>query len=120
LAARLGPILEEFAATAHDYLLASANALTCRHTVSSGVLVDAALAAYMSEVASIEAERLMADLSVEERERVFALGFALHQLPRHFSDLARCLQERARNPDRPGRALRPSNPVQKTSLSTLP
>jgi uncharacterized membrane protein YccC len=120
LAARLGPILEEFAATARDYLLASANALTCRHTISSGVLVDAALAAYISEVASIEAERLMADLSVEERERVFALGFALQQLPRHFSDLARCLQEWARNPDRPGRALRPSSPVQRTSLSTLP
>jgi len=120
LAARLGPILEEFAETARDYLLASANALTCRHTVSSGVLVDAALAAYISEVASIEAERLMAGLSVEERERVFALGFALQQLPRHFSDLARCLQEWARNPDRPGRALRLSSPVQRASLSTLP
>ena len=113
LATRLGPMLEEFAATARDYLLASANALTCWHTVSSGVLVDAALAAYISEVASIEAERLMADLAVEERERVFALGFALHQLPQHFSDLARCLQEWARNPDRPGRALRLSSQVSK-------
>ena len=63
--------------TAREYLLASANALTCRHTVSSGVLVDAALAAYISEVGSIEAEGLMADHSVEERARVFALGFAL-------------------------------------------
>ena len=117
LAARLGPILEEFAATARDYLLASANALTCRHTISSGVLVETALAAYISEVASIEAEHLMSDLSVEERERVFALGFALQQLPRHFSELARCLQEWARNSDRPSLALRPSSQVQTTSLS---
>jgi uncharacterized membrane protein YccC len=115
LAARLGPILEEFAATARDYLLASASALTCRHTVSTGVLVDTALAAYISEVAFIETERLMADLSVEERERLFALGFALQQLLGHFSDLARCLQEWARNPDRPGRALPPGSPVQRMS-----
>jgi uncharacterized membrane protein YccC len=119
VAARLGPILQEFAATARDYLLASANALTCRHTVSSGVLVDAALAAYISEVASIEAEHLMADLSVEARERIFALGFALQQLPRHFSDLTRCLQEWARNSD-PSLALRSSSQVQTTSLSSLP
>jgi len=117
LAARLGPILEEFAATARDYLLASANALTCRHTISSCALVDTALAAYISEVASIEAEGLMADLSAEERERAFALGFALQQLPRHFSDLAHCLQEWARNSDRPSLALRPSSQVQTTSLS---
>jgi uncharacterized membrane protein YccC len=117
LAARLGLILEEFAATARDYLLASANALACRHTISSGVPVDAALAAYISEVASIEADGLMADLSAEERERTFALGFALQQLPRHFSDLATCLQKWARNSDRPSLALRPSSQVQTTSLS---
>jgi hypothetical protein len=61
----------------------------------------------------------MADHSVEERARVFALGFALQELPGHFSDLARYLQDWARNPDRPSRALRLSSQVQTTSLSTL-
>jgi uncharacterized membrane protein YccC len=118
LTARLGPILEEFAATARDCLLASANALTCRRTISSGALVDTALAAYISEVASIEAEGLMADLSVEGRERLFALGFALQQLPRHFSDLAHCLQEWARNPDRPARPSDSAVRFKGQSLST--
>jgi hypothetical protein len=120
LAARLGPILEHIGAAARDYLLASASALMCRRIAPSAALVDTALATYISEVASIETERLMEGLSVEDRERVFALGFALQQMQRNFSDLARCLQEWAQIPDRTGQAFRPSSQVRKTTwLSTL-
>lgn len=38
------------------------------------------------------------DLSDEEVERIFALGFALDQLRRNFTDLARCVSELAPTP----------------------
>lgn len=119
LAARLGPILEQISAAARNHLLASASALMCRRTAASTVLVDAALAAYMSEVASIEIEGLMQGFSIEERERVFALGFALQKTQQNFSDLARCLQEWAQNSDRTSKPFRPSSLLRRTWLSTL-
>jgi uncharacterized membrane protein YccC len=118
LSARLGPILEQIGAAARDHLLANAAALACRHSVPSGVLVDTAFSAYMSEAASIETERLMEDLSVEERERIFAVGFVLQQLRRNFSDLASCLQEWSRTPDRTSKSVRPCHLIQRAPLST--
>ena len=38
-------------------------------------------------------EGLTRDLSDETAERIFALGFALEQLRRNFSDLGRCITE---------------------------
>jgi uncharacterized membrane protein YccC len=115
---RLGPILEQIGAAAHDHLLATASALMCRRIAPSAVLVEAVLATYISEVASIDTEHLMEGLSVEDRERVFALGFALQQMQRNFADLARCLQEWAQTPDRKSKSVRQCHHVQRAPLST--
>ena len=98
LAARLRPTLARVGATAQDYLLASASALTSRNTGPSPERVDGAFAAYLCEVASIRSEGLMPGLAVDECERIFALGFALQQLQHNVSDLGHCLRELARDP----------------------
>jgi len=105
VAARLAPALAQIGATARDYLLASASALTSRHASPPLEPVETALTAYMSNVASLRTDGPMDGLPVGERERIFALGFALAQLQQNFSELAACLQEWARNPDdaRPSR-----------------
>jgi hypothetical protein len=99
LGAHLGPALAQVGATARDYLLASATALSLRKSGPSPEPVERAVTEYVSEVASIRAEALMNGLAVGEPERIFALGFALQQLQQNFSDLAVCLGERARRPD---------------------
>jgi hypothetical protein len=99
LAARLGPILTQIGATARDHLLASANAITSRTAGPSLELVDGALTAYVSEVASLRIEPLLEGVSAGERERIFASGFALQHLQHNLSDLAGCLRKWARNPD---------------------
>ena len=96
VAERLGSTLAQIGATARDYLLASASALTARHTAPSLEPVETALAAHAAEIASIRAERLLQGLSVAEIERIFVLGFALQQLQRNLSDLARCVRDWAR------------------------
>jgi hypothetical protein len=93
LAATLAPRLAQVGATARDYLLASATALTARHDGPSTESVDGAVAAYMCQISSCRTESLMQGLQVDERERIFASGFALQQLQQNLSDLAGCLQE---------------------------
>jgi hypothetical protein len=55
--------------------------------------VEVALKAYTSEIASLRDEALTPSLSINEAERLFALGFAFEQLHQHFSDLERCVHE---------------------------
>ena len=92
LAATLAPRLAQIGATAREYLLASATALTTRHAEPSTEPVDRAVAAYMRAISSTRTERLIQGLPVDERERVFASGFALQQLQQNLSNLAGCLQ----------------------------
>jgi uncharacterized membrane protein YccC len=99
LAPHLGPLLVQVGANARDYLLGSAKALTSRTAGPSPELVDGALTAYATEVASVRIERLLEGLSACERERIFALGFVLQQMQHNFLDLAACLREWTRQSD---------------------
>jgi hypothetical protein len=99
LTAVLAPRLAQISATARDYLLASATALTARHAGPSTEPVDRAVAAYLCQISSSRTESLMQDLPVDERERIFASGFALQQLQQNLSYLAGCLQEWRRASD---------------------
>jgi uncharacterized membrane protein YccC len=97
VAARLGPALTQIGTTARDYLLASASALSSRHASLPAQSLESAIAAYLSEVASISADGLMDGLPGGERDRICALAFALQQLQENLAELAGCVHEWARN-----------------------
>jgi uncharacterized membrane protein YccC len=90
---RLAPRLARIQETAADYLRACSGALVARQGPASLVATEAALDGYDAEFAAMRREGLTRDLSDETAERLFALGFALEQLRRNFSDLARCITE---------------------------
>ena len=91
--AGLGPPLARVADTGAEYLHACRSALVAhRHSPSRDEL-GAALEAYAEAIATVRRERLTQDLSVDEVERVFALGFALEQLQANLVDLARSINE---------------------------
>jgi len=90
---RLAPQLAHIGETAADYLRACAGALLARRGPPSPAAVEAALDSYDAEFAAMRREGLTRNLSDETAERVFALGFALEQLRRNFSDLGRCITE---------------------------
>jgi uncharacterized membrane protein YccC len=100
LAASLAPRLAQIGSSARDYLLASATALASRQSAPSSEPVSRAVAAYMAEIASPRTGTLMQDLPEEERERIFASGFALQQLQRNLAELAGCLHEWSRTASR--------------------
>ena len=95
---RLAPWLGRISASAADDLRASAAALTTRRGPPPLAAVEAALDGYDAEFAAMRREGSTRDLSDEEVERIFALGFALDQLRRNFTDLARCVSELAPAP----------------------
>ena len=96
IAKRLAPPLARIGAAAGEFLRASADALTSRRRPPPTDPVQAALAAYTAEITAIRGAGLTQALPSSEIERIFALGFALQQFQRDFSDLARCVQEWAR------------------------
>jgi uncharacterized membrane protein YccC len=106
LSARLAlqPLLAEIGAGARDYLRASADALTARRAGPTSAWVDDALAAYLAEIASMRRRGQLAALPLAERERIFALGFALAQLQQNLAELAHCVEDWARNPGWRGKA----------------
>jgi uncharacterized membrane protein YccC len=104
VAPRLEPLLSEVGASARDYLRASADALTARREGPTGAWVNDALAAYMAEVASMRQSGQLSALPAAERERLFALGFALQQLQQNLAVLANCIEDWARNPGWRGKA----------------
>ena len=101
---RLQPLLAEIGATARDYLRASADALTARREGPTSAWVEDALAAYLAEVASMRRDGQLTALPVAERERIFALGFALQQFQQNLAELAHCVADWARNPGWRGKA----------------
>jgi len=94
--ARLAPVLTQIGAKARDYCVASASALTSGRGSPPAGPVESAFTTYLSEVASIRSDGLMEGLPADERERIVALGFMLHQLQQNLSDLAGCVREQAR------------------------
>jgi uncharacterized membrane protein YccC len=104
LAPRLQPLLAEVGAGARDYLRASADALTARRAGPTSAWVDDALAVYFAEVASMRGSGQLSALPLAERERIFALGFALAQLQQNLAELAGCVEDWARNPGWRGKA----------------
>jgi uncharacterized membrane protein YccC len=109
LATRLGSPLADVGASASDYLLASAGALTSRRSPPPLDRVEASLAAYASEITAIRDQGLTRTLSSAEVERVFTLGFALQQLHEDLKELADCVQDWARDREHPV-TLAPSHP----------
>jgi hypothetical protein len=98
---RLGEPLAEIGASASDYLRASAGALTSRRSPPPLDRVEAALAAYASEMTAIRDQGLTRSLPSGEVERLFTLGFALQQLREDLAELADCLQDWARDHQHP-------------------
>jgi hypothetical protein len=92
----LGPPLIDVGERASAYLLKSARALASRSSAPSLKVFEETLAIYNSEIASLRRQGLTLKLSIDEAEQLFALGFALEQLHRNFSDLERCVEEWAR------------------------
>jgi uncharacterized membrane protein YccC len=101
LSMRLGEPLAEIGASASDYLRASAGALTSRRSPPPLDRVEAALAAYASEMTAIRDQGLTRSLPSGEVERLFTLGFALQQLREDLAELADCLQDWARDHQHP-------------------
>jgi uncharacterized membrane protein YccC len=92
---RLAPRVARISETAADYLRGCSGALLARRGPPSLQAIQAALDGYDAEFAAMRREGLTRDLSDETVERIFALGFALEQLRRNFSDLGRCVTELA-------------------------
>src|ERR1700722_3993033 len=95
VASRLVPLLTRIAASASDFLLGCATALTLHTPPPSLGEVEAALLAFTAELDALRREGLPENLSAVDVEQVFALGFALEQMQRDFADLARCVREYA-------------------------
>jgi uncharacterized membrane protein YccC len=106
---RLAPPVTRISETASDYLRGCSGALLARQGPPSLEAIEAALDGYDAEFAAMRS--LTRDLSDETVERIFALGFALEQLRRNFSDLGRCVTELA--PTR-------SAPVAKVAANSSP
>jgi hypothetical protein len=100
LQARLAEPLDRVAASAAEYLRASATALKLNRGPASLEAFEAALRGYAQEVGAVRQEGLTRDLPTEAVEQFYALGFVLEQLHRNFIDLARCVMEFA--PSRKG------------------
>ena len=103
VALRLEPLLSRLGAAASDFLRGCAGALARRGKPPALDAVDAALAAYTAEIESLRSEGVTRALSGGELEQLFALGFALDQLRRNFTDLQRCAQENARKSSAPAK-----------------
>ncbi len=92
---RLEAPLGRVGAAITDYLRASAAALQAHRTPPALDAVDTALNTYAAEMEALRRERLTRNLSVEDVERLFALGFALQQIRNNLTDLERCVAEQA-------------------------
>jgi uncharacterized membrane protein YccC len=94
---RLGPPLARVVEVAANYLRACSAALLARRAAPSLDAVGAALQEYAAAIAAARRERLTLDLSVDELERIFALGFAFEQLHADFIDLAGSVNQLAQS-----------------------
>jgi uncharacterized membrane protein YccC len=93
LQTRLSEPLNRVAASAAEYLHASATTLKLRRGPAPLDAFEAALHGYAQEVGAVRCDGLTRDLPTEAVEHFYALGFVLEQLHRNFIDLARCVSE---------------------------
>jgi len=84
---RLGPSLDSFRSAATLHLATSAAALRDRGPPPPLRAVTAALDAYAVEVGTVRRDGLTRNLSGEQTERFFALGFAMEQMHQNLRDL---------------------------------
>lgn len=96
VAPRLAPLLDRLGAAASDFLRDCATALSLRCPPPPLARVEAALHAHALEVVALRRDGVTRTLAIDEAERLFALGFALEELHRNFSDLERCVKDHAR------------------------
>jgi len=101
LRSRLAQPLARVSETAAAYLRSSAATLSARQAPPSLEAADSALEGFAAELAALRREGVTRQLSDDELERIFALGFALDQLRLHLRDLARCVSEFATTPSLP-------------------
>jgi hypothetical protein len=99
LSEELKPSLDRVAAAVSNYLRACSRALISRRMPPPLEPVEAELAAFASGLAA-KRQHELADLSASQLERLFTLGFALEQLQRNMTDLARCVRDWAASPQR--------------------
>jgi len=90
---RLEPLLSAIAATAEQELRACSAALASRKSVPDSARLEAAIDAYVAEVAALRREGLTLPLSENDAEQLFAVGFALEQIRQNFRDLERAVAE---------------------------
>lgn len=90
---RIQPRLGAIAASASDYMKASAAALLVRDGPASLEPFELALQAYTEEITAMRHEGATRELPGETAERFFAMGFALEQVHRNFRDLERVVTE---------------------------
>jgi uncharacterized membrane protein YccC len=93
LQARVKTPLAQVSRTLTDYLRASRVALQAGRAPPRLDAVEAALEAYAAEIAGVRRDGLTRDLSGDDAERFFALGFALEQMRDNCKDLGRCVAE---------------------------
>jgi uncharacterized membrane protein YccC len=98
LAARLAPALARVSEAAAGFLRDTGAALAARRPPPPLDAVDAAFDAYAAEMAELRRARLTQDQPADAVGRLFALGFALEQLRRDFTDIG----SRAADLARPG------------------
>jgi uncharacterized membrane protein YccC len=95
---RLVPPLARICETAVDHLRQSSTALLARGSPPPLHRFEAALGAYLAEIADIRRLALTRDLPVDAMERIFGLGFALEQLRKNLGDLTRAMDDYALSP----------------------
>lgn len=95
---RLSPSLDEISKSVSEDFRQCGLALLARQAAPSLDAEDQAFEAYAAARSALRKDGLTRDLSSQEVERVFALGFALEQLRRDVGDLHRCVSELAKMP----------------------
>lgn len=98
--ARLRPALNGVQVAAGDFLRGSGAALVARQGPPPLDRLAAAVAAYSADIAILQREGLIHNLSGEAAERLFALGFALQQIQQNCRDLGERVAEWAETPKR--------------------
>jgi uncharacterized membrane protein YccC len=106
LGPRLTPHIASIAGAAADYLRLLASAFETRAAPPAPDTVQAALAAYGTEMEAIRGEGILRDLPTDTVERLYSLGFAFDQLAENLAMLADCCGQYARPPVRPAAAAR--------------
>ena len=92
-AQRLEPFLSAVATAGQQELRSCAGALTSRQALPDVTRFEAAIDAYVAEVAGMRRAGLTLPLAENEAEQLLAVGFALDQMRRNFRDLLRVIKE---------------------------